>query len=70
MLLPPKLGDHSNFVETQVMRHKFFAATGLLVLCGFLFSALTGCITTQGPFLGYAGVPIPVSPYWQKGKED
>ena len=52
------------------MRHKFFAATGLLVLCGFLLSALTGCITSQGPFLGYAGIPIPVLPYWQKGKED
>jgi len=33
----------------------------------------TGClgsVATQGPFLGVAGIPIPVSPYFQKRQED
>lgn len=29
----------------------------------------TGC-TSQGPYLGFFAVPIPVSPHWQKEKED
>jgi hypothetical protein len=30
----------------------------------------TGCTSSGGPFLGAAGVPIPVSPYFQKREED
>ena len=52
------------------MAYKLFAGCGLLVACGVALTAFTGCITSQGPFLGYAGIPIPVSPYWQKEKED
>ena len=52
------------------MAYKLFAGRGLLVACGVALTAFTGCITSQGPFLGYAGIPIPVSPYWQKEKEN
>ena len=33
----------------------------------------SGCfwgIVTQGPSLGFLGLPVPVSPYFQKKKED
>jgi hypothetical protein len=33
--------------------------------CGCL-----GSVATQGPYLGIAGIPIPVSPYFQKRQED
>jgi len=39
-----------------------------LVAAGTLAS--TGCVTQQGPFLGPLAFPIPVSPYFQKKKED
>jgi hypothetical protein len=29
-----------------------------------------GSVATQGPYLGIAGIPIPVSPYFQKRQED
>jgi hypothetical protein len=47
-----------------------------LVLGAALFSTLaslvsTGCVgITHGPDYGFIGVPIPVSPYFQKKKED
>ena len=52
------------------MAYRLFAGCGLVVACGLALAAFTGCITSQGPFLGYAGIPIPVSPYWQKEKEN
>ena len=30
----------------------------------------TGCFQATGPTLGILSVPIPISPYWQKSKED
>ena len=40
-----------------------------LLLVGMSFGS--GCgITSQGPALGFMGIPIPVSPYFQKEKED
>ncbi len=51
------------------MSMKVFSAGGLLM--GLLaLTALPGCVTTQGPYLGFAGIPIPISPYWQKEKEN
>jgi hypothetical protein len=48
---------------------KVFSAGGLLM--GLLaLTAIPGCVTTQGPYLGFAGIPIPISPYWQKEKEN
>ena len=32
--------------------------------------ASTGCVTSQGPYLGFVGIPIPVSPYFQDKEED
>jgi hypothetical protein len=42
-----------------------------LLAAGFVSSS-TGCFigATAGPNLGFLGVPIPVSPYYQKKKED
>jgi hypothetical protein len=52
------------------MSHKTFsAAVYSLLLITMLASP--GCIsTTFGPNLGFVGIPIPVSPYFQKKKED
>jgi len=36
----------------------------LIVLCN------TGCLTTQGPSLGFLAIPIPVTPYLQDEQED
>lgn len=40
--------------------------------CMLALGALTqaGCITSSGPHLGFAGIPIPISPYLQDEKED
>lgn len=45
---------------------------GHAVLLSIAVAALgtTGCTSSGGPFLGIAAVPIPVSPYFQKQKED
>ena len=51
------------------MSNKVFIAAGCLAAL-LVVSALTGCIGSQGPFLGFAGIPIPISPYWQDIKED
>lgn len=50
-------------------------ATGLMVLLVTALASLTltGCfsgLTTVGPSLGIASIPIPVSPYYQDQKED
>ncbi len=44
------------------------AALGSLLAVSCL--AGTGCVTTQGPYLGVLSFPIPVSPYYQKKQED
>lgn len=41
------------------------AAIGAVVL-----ATSSGCFTATGPSLGVFGIPIPVSPYWQKSYED
>jgi hypothetical protein len=46
---------------------KFAAATTILLALATLTG--TGC-TTLGPYLGFLSFPIPVSPYFQKKKED
>ena len=48
-------------------------AITLALLCGLLSLSSTGCfwgLTSQGPSLGIAGIPIPISPYLQKKEED
>lgn len=40
----------------------------LVIGCGALLQ--TGCFTSVGPSLGIFSIPIPVSPYTQKGYED
>src|SRR6187200_3481107 len=42
---------------------------GLLVLAT-LWCSGCGWVATQGPNLGFLAFPIPVSPYFQKEKED
>lgn len=51
------------------MANKVFSAVGLLMALVALI-AIPGCVTSQGPYLGFAGIPIPVSPYWSKSKEN
>jgi len=48
-------------------------STALQLALLALLSSSTGCfwgIPTQGPSLGILAIPIPVSPYFQKDKED
>ena len=44
----------------------------LLALVTLTMLTCPGCfwVTTQGPYLGFLSIPIPVSPYFQKEKED
>lgn len=42
---------------------------GLLATAGIVLLN-TGCFQSVGPSLGIFSIPIPVSPYWQKIKED
>jgi len=45
--------------------------TGAALLLAVCCLANTGCVAiARGPDFGFAGVPIPVSPYFQKKKED
>ena len=48
------------------------AAASLTLIASFMAMTQTGCfwVTSQGPFLGVASIPIPVSPYFQKVQED
>lgn len=46
------------------------AATLTLVMLALVTSGCGWGVATQGPSLGILGVPIPVSPYFQKQKED
>jgi hypothetical protein len=45
-----------------------FTLTGILGLLSLV--SATGCSTVSGPNFGMFGVPIPVSPYFQKEAED
>ena len=52
------------------MSHRF-AIAALSVVCATLSAASTGCVGLKaGPDLGILAIPIPVSPYFQKKKED
>lgn len=44
----------------------------LLPLVAFALTTSSGCfwVTTQGPYLGFLSIPIPVSPFFQDDKED
>jgi hypothetical protein len=52
-------------------RKLIYTAIYALLAAGFVASN-TGCMVgvTNGPNLGFLGVPIPISPYFQKKKED
>ena len=45
-------------------------STATLALLAVAMLAGTGCQTAQGPALGFLGMPIPVSPYFQRKKEN
>ena len=49
---------------TKTTRLFGFLAVGAMVLLN------TGCFQAVGPSLGIFSIPLPVSPYWQKQKED
>lgn len=52
------------------MSHRFVIAA-LGIVCATLSVSSTGCVGIHaGPDMGILGVPIPVSPYFQKKKED
>ena len=52
------------------MSHRF-AIAALGIVCATLSVTSTGCVGLKGGVdLGVLGVPIPVSPYFQKKKED
>lgn len=48
------------------------AASSLAAVVTLFALAQTGCfwVASQGPYLGVASIPIPVSPYFQKVEED
>lgn len=50
------------------MSSKTFSA-GLVALVAIAVASGSGCVT-QGPSLGLLAIPIPISPYFQKKKED
>jgi len=50
------------------MPHKI-SVTPVVGLLGLALAISGGC-ASQGPFLGFMAVPIPVSPYFQKQQED
>ncbi len=45
-------------------------STATLALLAVAVLAGSGCQTAMGPALGGLGIPIPISPYFQKKKED
>ena len=50
--------------------HKRFITSVLLLGLGFTSMASTGCFYSTGPTLGLLSLPIPVTPYMQKTRED
>ncbi|MCA9269240.1 MAG: hypothetical protein KDA41_12250 [Planctomycetales bacterium] len=59
-----------NYVWSIIVAKK--AAFTLLTATALLTLTQTGCfwVASQGPYLGAASIPIPVSPYFQKVHED
>ena len=52
------------------MIHKITAFSTSVLLAIAILSG-TGCVgISQGPSLGFLGIPIPVSPYFQDKQED
>lgn len=51
------------------MRTKYLTVLVATILAGTAVIS-TGCFTATGPSLGIFGIPLPVSPYWQKSNED
>jgi hypothetical protein len=53
------------------MSRKSYSAP-ILAVATLIMLTCPGCfwVTTQGPYLGFLSIPIPVSPYFQKEKED
>jgi len=47
-----------------------FNTAALYTLLSLAVVSSTGCVAGLGPTLGIAGIPIPVSPYFQKRQED
>ena len=61
---------HSPTIKEDPMSHKTLTAA-ICTAMAFLALGSTGCVhPTMGPSLGFLGVPIPVSPYFQDQKED
>jgi hypothetical protein len=58
-------------VEDLFMSRKTYSAP-ILAVATLIMLTCPGCfwVTTQGPYLGFLSIPIPVSPYFQKEKED
>jgi hypothetical protein len=57
-------------IEDLVMLRKVFLR-GVMLLSAMTSLVSIGCVgITHGPDYGFVGVPIPVSPYFQKKKED
>ena len=52
----------------QTHGRRLLAVVGITLLVAAVSE--TGCVATYGPFLGPLAFPIPVSPYFQKKKED
>lgn len=54
------------------MRSKIAGRTRIvgLMVGAFILTMSSGCFQAVGPSLGIFSIPIPVSPYWQKIKED
>lgn len=50
--------------------HKQIISTALMLMVGLLSISSTGCFTSTGPSLGLLSIPIPVTPYQQKIRED
>ncbi len=59
---------HAMTCEQKIMNSKtrWF---GFLIVASVVLTN-TGCFTAAGPSLGIFSIPIPVSPYWQKIRED
>ncbi len=51
------------------MRTKYLTVLVATILAGTAVIS-TGCFTATGPSMGVFGIPLPVSPYWQKSNED
>ena len=46
------------------------AMSAACLVLTIMILASTGCVTSQGPYMGIFSFPIPVSPYYQDKEED